>query len=47
MRHESIETTLRYYVALDADDLADDLWREFSLGGFVRADNTATGAGAR
>ena len=27
MRHESIDTTLRYYVELDADDLADDLYR--------------------
>ena len=28
MRHESIETTLKYYVALDADDVADELWKE-------------------
>ena len=27
MRHESIDTTLRYYVELDADNLADDLYR--------------------
>lgn len=27
MRHESIETTLRYYVELDADSMADDLYR--------------------
>ncbi|HYW81491.1 MAG TPA: site-specific integrase, partial [Thermoguttaceae bacterium] len=27
MRHRSIETTLNYYVALDADELADELWR--------------------
>ncbi len=26
MRHSSIETTLRYYVAQDADDVADELW---------------------
>ena len=23
------ETTLKYYVALDADDVADELWKEF------------------
>jgi len=27
MRHESIETTMRYYVDLDADELAEDLWQ--------------------
>ncbi len=27
MRHESIETTLAYYVDLDADELAEDLYR--------------------
>ena len=27
MRHDSIETTLRYYVDLDADELAEELWR--------------------
>jgi integrase len=26
MRHSSIETTMRYYVDLDADELADELW---------------------
>ena len=26
MRHKSIETTLKYYVAQDADDVADELW---------------------
>ena len=26
MRHQSIETTLKYYVAEDADDVAADLW---------------------
>ena len=28
MRHSAIETTLRYYVALDTDRLADQLWRD-------------------
>lgn len=27
MRHDSIETTLRYYVDLDADEMAEELWR--------------------
>jgi hypothetical protein len=30
MRHESIETTLRYYVAQDADEMAMQLWSEFA-----------------
>lgn len=29
MRHSAIETTLRYYADIDADDLAADLWREY------------------
>jgi integrase len=28
MRHESIETTLRYYVAQASDDIAAELWSE-------------------
>jgi integrase len=28
MRHESIETTLKYYVDQDADDIADLLWKD-------------------
>jgi integrase len=28
MRHESIETTMAFYVALDADELAEDLYRD-------------------
>ena len=30
MRHRSIETTLKYYVAQDADEIADELWKVFS-----------------
>ncbi len=26
MRHENIETTMRYYVDLEADDVAEELW---------------------
>lgn len=29
MRHSDIETTMRYYVHLDADDMAAELWRDF------------------
>jgi hypothetical protein len=29
MQHRSIETTLKYYVDQDADDVADELWRAF------------------
>ena len=27
MRHDAIETTLRYYVDLDADEMAEELWK--------------------
>lgn len=27
MWHKSIETTLKYYVDQDADDVADELWK--------------------
>lgn len=26
MRHQSIDTTLKYYVSQDADDVVDELW---------------------
>jgi integrase len=29
MRHKSIETTLKYYVAQDADEVADELWQGY------------------
>lgn len=29
MRHETVETTMRYYVDLDADDIAAELWRDY------------------
>ena len=29
MRHVDIETTMKFYVAIEADDVADGLWREF------------------
>ncbi len=32
MRHESIETTMKFYVDLDADELAEDLYRDHGKG---------------
>jgi integrase len=32
MRHASIETTMRYYVGIQADDVAEELWRSFGQG---------------
>jgi integrase len=29
MRHKSIETTLKYYVSQDADEVADQLWEQY------------------
>ena len=40
MRHKSIETTLKYYVAQDADEIADELWRNFAGNGDVTAQGT-------
>ena len=31
MRHESIETTLKYYVDQDADEVADELWKSYPV----------------
>jgi hypothetical protein len=32
MRHASIETTMKFYVDLDADELADGLWDQYGDG---------------
>jgi integrase len=40
MRHKSIETTLKYYVAQDADEIADELWRNFASNGDVTIQGT-------
>jgi hypothetical protein len=37
MRHKSIETTLKYYVAQDADEIADELRRNFAGNGDIAA----------
>jgi hypothetical protein len=29
-RHSTIDTTLRYYADLDAEELADGLWRNYN-----------------
>ena len=29
MRHKSIETTMKYYVCQNSDDVADELWAEY------------------
>jgi hypothetical protein len=29
MRHEDIQTTMRYYVDLDVDEMADELWASY------------------
>ena len=29
MRHARLETTLEYYVLIDADDLASELWKNY------------------
>jgi hypothetical protein len=35
MRHESIQTTMAYYIDLDADEPAEDLFRDFGQAGTV------------
>jgi integrase len=39
MRHESVETTMRYYVGRDADAVADALWSAFESGKSNRTSN--------
>jgi integrase len=43
MRHESIATTMRYYVDLDAYELAEDLYRAHSQATASAADNSSAG----
>jgi len=35
MRHQQIETTMRYYVDQVADDVAEQLWKSHGVGTFV------------
>ena len=35
MRHESVQTTMKSYVELDADDVADELWKAYGQEGPV------------
>ena len=35
MRHEAIQTTMKFYVELDADDVSDELWRAYGQEGPV------------
>jgi len=44
MRHRTIETTMKYYVDLDADDISEQLWQEHGamdlrVGTFVGSDD--------
>jgi hypothetical protein len=41
MRHEDIQTTMKYYVDLDADEMADTLWASYP------ADGNTAGIGNR
>jgi integrase len=45
MRHQSIETTLKYYVAQDADDVGDELWKSFAPQNKAKQGETSTTAG--
>ena len=47
MRHESIETTMRYYVGQNAERTADALWDAFnSMRASVRAEPAPRSSGA-
>ena len=42
LRHASIDTTMRFYVNIEAADIADDLWKRFGVNTFVNTcDNSA------
>ena len=43
MRHASIQTTLTYYVDLDADEVADGLWEAEKSVGNILGNNRPTG----
>ena len=47
MRHKSIETTLKYYVEQDADDVADELYQGFALKNPAKSANSEAVAAAR
>lgn len=36
MRHENIQTTMRFYVELDSERTADELWKSVGMGGEVK-----------
>jgi integrase len=42
MRHSAIETTLRYYADIDADELAADLWKQYAPVAIHLADDQPT-----
>lgn len=42
MRHESIDTTQRYYVDLEADDVAGDIWQAFKMNSQVSPEVSPT-----
>lgn len=43
MRHDSIETTMRYYVDMDADEMAEELWKAPELSQSPSAETDANG----
>ena len=49
MRHENIETTMRYYVGQNAEATADAVWEaaKRSVGTFVGTDQNATDCGSK
>jgi integrase len=47
MRHESIQTTMGYYVDLDADELAEDLYRDYGQAALPALDNSSAGGKPR
>jgi hypothetical protein len=45
MRHESIQTTMAYYVSLECDEIAEQLWGVGSVLGSVAASGPKPGRG--
>ena len=37
MRHDNVETTMKYYAAQDAGEIAEELHREFGMGATLGA----------
>ncbi len=43
MRHANVQTTMQYYVDLDVDEMADDLWTKHPAGAVLGPSGNISG----